>query len=309
MTHINQRRDTAANWVAVNPVLEEGEVGWEEETRKSKLGNGVDAWNDLEYTFDPDLYALINSPAFTGNPTAPTQSSGNSSTRLATTAHVHSVTDPIAAEVAQKADNDSPAFTGTPSAPTPGPAVDDESLANAEWVNDRIAAALASAIIVPPGTISLTARDTAPTGWLICDGSALDPDDYPDLFAAISNFYGGDGVSTFNIPNLQGRFPVGVDDAQTEFDARNKTGGSKTHFHKLSTAGWARISVNGANGNVELDAVSVPNWNSDRGADTSFESGTSGTLPQGARLDGQTDQTIGTAALPPYVALHYMIKT
>lgn len=50
MTHINQRRDFSANWVSENPILQLGEVGWERDTRKAKLGDGVTAWNDLEYT-------------------------------------------------------------------------------------------------------------------------------------------------------------------------------------------------------------------------------------------------------------------
>ena len=39
MTHINQRRDTAAQWAFENPVLQNGELGWETDTRQAKLGN------------------------------------------------------------------------------------------------------------------------------------------------------------------------------------------------------------------------------------------------------------------------------
>lgn len=46
---IQQRRDTAANWASANPVLAEGEVGWELDTGKAKLGNGVDDWATLPY--------------------------------------------------------------------------------------------------------------------------------------------------------------------------------------------------------------------------------------------------------------------
>lgn len=47
---IQQRRDTAANWAAVNPVLALGEVGWETDTRLCKLGDGSTTWNSLAYT-------------------------------------------------------------------------------------------------------------------------------------------------------------------------------------------------------------------------------------------------------------------
>lgn len=49
ITHIQLRRDTAANWTTVNPVLLEGEVGLELDTGKSKRGDGTTAWNSLAY--------------------------------------------------------------------------------------------------------------------------------------------------------------------------------------------------------------------------------------------------------------------
>lgn len=49
MTHIEQRSDFSAVWVVKNPVLRRGEVGWEEDTRKAKVGNGVSTWIALPY--------------------------------------------------------------------------------------------------------------------------------------------------------------------------------------------------------------------------------------------------------------------
>jgi len=46
---VSARRATAAEWTAANPVLAAGEVGHERDTRKSKQGNGVLAWNSLTY--------------------------------------------------------------------------------------------------------------------------------------------------------------------------------------------------------------------------------------------------------------------
>jgi len=61
---------------------------------------------------------------------------------------------------------------------------------------------------VPPGTVFSFAGSTAPTGYLLCDGTVYDIADYPDLFNAISNFWGGDGVTTFAVPNAAGRVSV-----------------------------------------------------------------------------------------------------
>lgn len=43
------RRDTAANWTTVNPVLLNGEWGFETDTRKLKIGDGASTWNALSY--------------------------------------------------------------------------------------------------------------------------------------------------------------------------------------------------------------------------------------------------------------------
>jgi|SRR5581483_1365963 len=56
----------------------------------------------------------------------------------------------------------------------------------------------------PPGTIIMYAGGTTPSGWLLCDGSAVSRSTYQALFAAIGTTYGaGDGSTTFNLPNFQ----------------------------------------------------------------------------------------------------------
>ena len=49
-----QRKDTAANWTAANPILLSGEIGYETDTKKFKIGNGSTAWNSLAYLPIPD---------------------------------------------------------------------------------------------------------------------------------------------------------------------------------------------------------------------------------------------------------------
>lgn len=81
--------------------------------------------------------------------------------------------------------------------------------------------------VTPPGIISQYAGSTAPSGYLMCDGQSLSTTAYPALFQAIGYQYGGSG-SSFNVPNLQNRVPVGKG-IETEFDTLGETGGSKTH--------------------------------------------------------------------------------
>ena len=46
---IQLRRDTQANWASVNPVLTDGEIGYEKDTLRFKMGDGVSTWNALPY--------------------------------------------------------------------------------------------------------------------------------------------------------------------------------------------------------------------------------------------------------------------
>ena len=46
---IQLRNDTAANWTSANPVLAQGEVGLETDTRLFKIGDGVKTWSELDY--------------------------------------------------------------------------------------------------------------------------------------------------------------------------------------------------------------------------------------------------------------------
>ena len=48
-TKIQLRHDTSANWAAVNPILSAGELGFEVDTNKAKIGNGIGQYNDLPY--------------------------------------------------------------------------------------------------------------------------------------------------------------------------------------------------------------------------------------------------------------------
>jgi microcystin-dependent protein len=66
-------------------------------------------------------------------------------------------------------------------------------------------------VSVPPGTVAEFAGATPPPGWLKADGSEVSRTQFAALFAATNTTYGaGNGSTTFNLPDLRGRFPVGV---------------------------------------------------------------------------------------------------
>jgi hypothetical protein len=60
---MQQRRDTAAGWVSANPTLLLGELGYESDTGKWKVGNGSSAWSSLAYSFSSDLISEGDSKA------------------------------------------------------------------------------------------------------------------------------------------------------------------------------------------------------------------------------------------------------
>jgi hypothetical protein len=80
---IQVKRGTAAAWTSANTVLAAGEIGFETDTRRFKVGDGSNVWTSLNYaTID------LGSLALTGTPTAPTASAGTNTTQVATTAFV-----------------------------------------------------------------------------------------------------------------------------------------------------------------------------------------------------------------------------
>lgn len=101
----------------------------------------------------------------------------------------------------------------------------------------------------PVGIIQMWPTTSAPIGYLLCDGTAVSRTTYAALFAVIGTTYGvGDASTTFNVPNAKGKFPVGYNASETEFDAMGDTGGAKTinlqHNHGGVTAVQSGV-VNG----------------------------------------------------------------
>lgn len=81
----------------------------------------------------------------------------------------------------------------------------------------------------PSGTVAMFAGASAPTNWLLCDGSAVSRTTYANLFAAIGTTFGsGNGTTTFNVPDLRGRVAVGKNGAT--FSTLGGTGGEETHL-------------------------------------------------------------------------------
>ena len=106
---------------------------------------------------------------------------------------------------------------------------------------------------------------SAPTGWLLCDGSAVSRTTYANLFAVVGTTYGvGDGATTFNLPDLRQRFPLGKAASGTG-STLGGSGGSidltlsvPAHYHGMGTGADLNITSGGAHTHsIDHDHASV----------------------------------------------------
>lgn len=89
--------------------------------------------------------------------------------------------------------------------------------------------------LFPVGSMIMWGSNTPPTNYLICDGTAISRTTYATLFGILSTTYGvGDGATTFNLPDLRQRFPLGKAAAGTG-NTLGATGGAIDHTHTQPT--------------------------------------------------------------------------
>jgi microcystin-dependent protein len=110
----------------------------------------------------------------------------------------------------------------------------------------RVAGVDFPGMLVPIGAILAYAGATAPSGWVLCDGSAISRTDYSTLFTAIGVSFGvGDGSTTFNVPDLRGRVLVGKDDMGGSAASRVTTGNEGLNAGNLAETGQRIIESDG----------------------------------------------------------------
>jgi microcystin-dependent protein len=170
-------------------------------------------------------------------------------------------------------------------------------------VNGTTAATLtASGIVsggVPAGAILPFAMNSAPTGWLAADGTAVSRTDYAALFTAIGTTYGaGDGSTTFALPDLRGIFVRGSGSQTIDGITYNKTFAAKegdafqSHRHGLSNANTHWRNLGGIFG---LNTS---------GFSSTYDLVVTGPTTDGANGTPRTD----TETRPANIALLYCIK-
>jgi microcystin-dependent protein len=187
------------------------------------------------------------------------------------------------------------------------------------------------------GTIKPWGKAAAPAGYLLCDGSAVSRTTYADLFAVLSTTYGvGNGSTTFNVPNLAGKYPQGKDGSNNLAG----TGGANTVTVSVTdnkgVANNQAVTVTGSIANTSLTTAQLASHshtggrgsgNSQAGSDNSnistsssantgsAGSGTAhnhshtltGSLTGNVALTGNVTAS-GTNSFSPFVVFQYIIK-
>lgn len=174
--------------------------------------------------------------------------------------------------------------------------------------------------VLPVGMVSPYAGTAAPSGWLICDGTAVSRDTYANLFTVIGTTYGsGNGTSTFNVPDLRQRFPLGKAASGTGATLGG-TGGTISHTHAHSHGASVSItdaadhdhSFSGTSGTPASGNAAATGSGNNAGGGHTHSAGSFAVSSGGAHGhsgSASTDEASGTSATPPFLALNYIIRT
>lgn len=152
---------------------------------------------------------------------------------------------------------------------------------------------------IPTGTILDYAGSSAPSGYLMCDGSAVSRTTYAALFGVIGTTYGaGDGSTTFNLPDCRGRVKV-AKGSNADCDALNDNDGlgesSRTPKHKHDTPFAIK----------DFASISAP---------VSAPFGTGSTVTMSVNFNQGSDNSnravmLTNSASPAYITVNAIIKT
>lgn len=196
----------------------------------------------------------------------------------------------------------------------------------------------------PTGSIASFAGVVTPSGWILCDGAAYDgtKEIYNPLWRVLQTTYGGSGQSSFRVPNLGARVPVGVKASTagtgldgpvgswagaTDVTLTSSQTGLKSHNHGMSDPGhahsftnsfsghthqlyWQGVSFNTKNANT---GYALPDGNNPNTTQTTSNS-TSTSFNSGG-LNGFSigNNTAGTASsshsnIQPQLVINYIIR-
>ena len=167
--------------------------------------------------------------------------------------------------------------------------------------------------LVPPGVIAAHGSVTPPSGWLVCDGTAVNRTTYAALFAIVGGTWGaGDGSTTFNLPDLRGRVLIGAGTGSGLSARTHATaGGAETATVSIAEMGVHAHSIGNPVHYHAGDTFSsfwVVGGAAYLSNTTGFSLVTSQARATGVTLGAQGSGT-AHANMQPWIALNHVIKT
>lgn len=187
------------------------------------------------------------------------------------------------------------------------------------------------------GEIKIWAGMWAPRGWMFCQGQILEIRQNTVLYTLLQQTYGGNGQTTFALPNLCGRVPIGVGQigAKTNIYQQGRIGGSETHTlqsnelanHSHSFGGTfnATSALKGATDGTStnsvdttkdtyLDATGVKaglsanaNIYATNATQFAYIKGVETTISAGSGSTGTTGNSAPFSIVQPYLPMNYII--
>lgn len=165
------------------------------------------------------------------------------------------------------------------------------------------------------GTIKLFAGNFAPRGYMLCNGAILSINQNQALFAILGNTYGGDGRTTFALPNLNGRMPIGAGTSNTGKSAAlgEASGTPQTtilNSNLPSMISQMRVSKSNASTSTPSSTSSIAVSGTYAGRDfvpiNSFVDAAPDTVINPGSVTF-TGQNLPINNMPPYLGLNYII--
>ncbi|MBK1832607.1 phage tail protein [Roseibacillus ishigakijimensis] len=167
------------------------------------------------------------------------------------------------------------------------------------------------------GQIMLIGFNFPPRGWALCDGQLLLISQHQALFSLLGTTYGGDGETTFGLPDLRGRAPIHVGSGPGLTPRRiGQKGGSETTIltannlppHSHSFSGSASLKASSTLGDEDTPTGNYPAANS---TDEDFAAAADSTMAaDAAPVSGTIGVTGGGQAvdnMQPFLAMNYII--
>lgn len=168
------------------------------------------------------------------------------------------------------------------------------------------------------GEIKIFGFNFAPRGYMLCGGQILSIAQYTALFSLLGTTYGGNGQTTFSLPDLQGRMPIGqgngpglpsyiIGQKSGQTSATLTSSNLPSHVHTLLNA-HVKLQANSGNADELSPEGNFPATASN--ATYSGNGASPGTYTGGAQITGTTDSTGGNipfGIMNPYLTINYSI--